>query len=200
VAIVLPKFSRRRASTGLASETQPAVNVTLCRDDGRYDAGGQLSARWRVSRVPLERVQCMEISVLWHTEGKGDEDLQVHHFERLEGDRLRRVGLGTDQSLRCRLPGTPLSYHGRLIRIRWCIRLRLFMGDGREIVTEQPFHLVAAGISSFGGVRAARGTSSTAPIFEDRPPDMADAEFSQLDQADSPRSAAARPLTTAAKL
>jgi len=178
------------------------VNVTLCRDDGRYDAWGQLSARWRISRVPLERVQCMEISVLWHTEGKGDEDLQVHHFERLEGDRLRRVGLGTDQSLCCRLPGTPLSYHGRLIRIRWCIRLRLFMGDGREIVAEQPFHLVAAGHGSSGGSLAARGrgVSSAAASVEGRTPVMADAKSSQLDDADSSRSPAARPLTTAAKL
>lgn len=176
------------------------MNVTLCRDDGRYDAGGQLSARWRISRVPLERVQCMEISVLWHTEGKGDEDLQVHHFQRLEGDRLRRVGLGTDQSLRCRLPGTPLSYCGRLIRIRWCIRLRLFMSDGREIVAEQPFHLVAAGHGPSGGNPAARGISSAAPIVEGWTPDIADARSSQLDDADSSRSPAARPLTTAAKL
>ena len=40
MAIVLPKFSRRRASPGLVVETQPAVNVTLCHEDGLYCAGG----------------------------------------------------------------------------------------------------------------------------------------------------------------
>jgi len=143
VAIVLPKFSRRRASPGLVAEAQPAVNVTLCSDDGLYRAGGELSAKWRISRVPLDEVQCVEVSVLWHTEGKGDEDLQVHHFQRLAESQLRRTGLADEQVIHCVLPATPLSYHGRLISLQWCVRLRLFLANGREIVAEQPFHLVS---------------------------------------------------------
>jgi hypothetical protein len=119
------------------------VKLSLCRDDGVYDAGGTLTAHWRVSRVPLEDVQGLEVSVLWHTEGKGDEDLHVHHFHRLGEQQIRRVGLAEPQSIRCTLPATPLSYHGRLISVRWCIRLRLFLAKGREIVAEQPFHLVS---------------------------------------------------------
>jgi hypothetical protein len=143
VAIVLPKFSRRRSSTGLASEAQPAVSVSLCREDGVYEGGRELSAKWRVSRVTLDSLSAIEISVLWYTEGKGDTDLQVHHFERLEEEQIRRAGLADEQLLSCMLPATPLSYHGRLIRLRWCVRMRLFLSDGREIVTEQPFYLVA---------------------------------------------------------
>lgn len=145
MAIVLPKFSRRRPSTGLAAETQPAVNLSLCREDGRYQAGGNLAAKWRISRVPLDEIQGLEVSVLWHTEGKGDEDLHVHHFHRVNENQIRRVGLADQQSVHCVLPATPLSYHGKLISVRWCIRLRLFLSSGREIVTEQPFHLVAYG-------------------------------------------------------
>lgn len=143
MAIVLPKFSRRRSSPGLVAEAQPAVNVTLCSDDGLYRAGGELSAKWRISRVPLDEVQCVEVSVLWHTEGKGDEDLQVHHFQRLAESQLRRTGLADEQVIHCVLPATPLSYHGRLISLQWCVRLRLFLANGREIVAEQPFHLVS---------------------------------------------------------
>lgn len=121
------------------------MNVSLCREDGVYEAGGQLTAKWRISRIPLEEVQGVEVSVLWHTEGKGDEDLHVHHFQRLVETQIRRSGLADQQSLRCDLPRTPLSYHGRLISVLWCIRLRLFLAGGREIVAEQPFHLVAAG-------------------------------------------------------
>ena len=66
VAIVLPKFSRRRSSPGLVAEAQPAVNVTLCNDDGLYRAGGELTAKWLISRVPLDEVQGVEVSVLWH--------------------------------------------------------------------------------------------------------------------------------------
>lgn len=121
------------------------MNVRLCREDGAYASGGTLTAHWRISRVAPESLQSMELSVMWHTEGKGDEDLHVHHFQRLGEAQLRRIGPGDEQSLRCQLPLTPLSYQGRLITIHWCIRLRLFMTDGREIVTEQPFHLVAVG-------------------------------------------------------
>jgi hypothetical protein len=148
LAIVLPKFSRRRPSTGRSTETQPAVNVSLCREDGVYEAGGKLTAKWRISRIPLEEVQGVEVSVLWHTEGKGDEDLHVHHFQRLVETQIRRSGLADQQSLNCQLPRTPLSYHGRLISVMWCIRLRLFIAGGREIVAEQPFHLVAPGSRS----------------------------------------------------
>ena len=143
MAIVLPKFSRRRTSPGLVVETQPAVNVTLCHEDGLYCAGGELTARWRISRVPLDEVQGVEISVLWHTEGKGDEDLHVHHFQRLAEQQLRRIGLADEQVVHCVLPKTPLSYHGRLISLQWCVRLRLYLANGRDIVAEQPFHLVS---------------------------------------------------------
>ena len=143
MAIILPQFSRRRSSTGLAAETQPAVNLSLCREDGLYEAGGSMTAKWRISRVPLDEIQGLELSVLWHTEGKGDEDLHVHHFHRIVESQIRRVGLADEQSISCVLPATPLSYHGQLISLRWCVRLRLFLANGREIVSEQPFYLLS---------------------------------------------------------
>ncbi|QDV64775.1 hypothetical protein [Crateriforma conspicua] len=115
----------------------------MCREDGRYNAGGLLRASWRVSRVQPDRIRCIEVSVLWHTDGKGDEDLQVHHFHRIDTAELSAIDLGSPQALDCRLPATPLSYHGRLLSIRWCLRVRLFMSGGKEIVTEQPFFVVA---------------------------------------------------------
>lgn len=80
---------------------------------------------------------------MWHTEGKGDEDLHVHHFHRLTEQQLRDTGLADEQSIKCRLPVTPLSYHGKLITIRWSLRLRLFLVGGREILAEHPFYVVA---------------------------------------------------------
>lgn len=120
------------------------MNVALCRENGTYAGDESLTVKWKVSRVALDQLQAIEVSVLWHTEGKGDEDLNVHHFQRLDENQIRRAGLADEQSLKCRLPATPLSYHGQLISLRWCVRLRLFMTDGREVVTEQPFHLVSA--------------------------------------------------------
>ncbi len=119
------------------------MNISLCHEDGRYEAGGMLMAKWRISRVPIDQLQGLEASVLWHTEGKGDEDLHVHHFQRLTEQQLRSAGLADEQSITCRLPVTPLSYHGKLITIRWSLRLRLFLVGSREILTEHPFYVVA---------------------------------------------------------
>ncbi|WP_149752722.1 hypothetical protein [Rubripirellula obstinata] len=147
----MPKFSRRRLSTGFAAETQPAVNVTLCREDGVYEAGGELTAKWQIRRISANEIQSVEVSVMWHTEGKGDEDLHVHHFHRISESQIRRLGIpdqhgvADHHSLQCKLPASPLSYHGHLIHLRWCLRLRLFLVDGREILAEQPFHLVSPG-------------------------------------------------------
>ena len=120
------------------------MRVSLCNEDGVYEAASSLAARWRVSRVPRDELQSLVISVLWHTEGKGDEDLHVHHFHRITEPQLRRLDTSVDQSIECVLPATPLSYHGLLIRLTWCVRLRLYLTGGREIVTEQPFYLVAS--------------------------------------------------------
>lgn len=118
------------------------MNISLCREDGCYCGGENFAAKWRISRVSLDQLQGVEVSVLWMTEGKGDEDLHVHHFYRLSEHQLRDIGLADEQVLSCRLPATPLSYHGKLITIRWCLRLRLFLTGGREILAEQPFYLV----------------------------------------------------------
>jgi hypothetical protein len=101
---------------------------------------------------------------MWHTEGKGDEDLHVHHFHRVVESQIRRVGLADEQSIQCQLPASPLSYHGRLISVRWCIRLRLFLSDGREIVAEQPFHMVSPAVvgASFSGASLSDGLDDLA--------------------------------------
>jgi hypothetical protein len=125
-----------------------------------YQAGGLLSVTWRISRVPLDEVQGLEVSVMWHTEGKGDEDLHVHHFHRVVESQIRRVGLADEQSIQCVLPATPLSYHGRLISVRWCARLRLFLAGGREILAEHPFYLVSPKMASPPSVPAEDAAAS----------------------------------------
>ena len=84
----------------------------------------------------------LEASVLWFTDGKGDEDLHVHHFERWNDQRLQALDLSLAHEIDCTLPLSPVSYEGTLVRIRWCVRVRLFRSGGRECITQQPFHLV----------------------------------------------------------
>lgn len=96
-------------------------------------------------------IASVECSVLWFTEGKGDEDLGIAHFVRRGRGhwdwRVVQTGASdrwrVEDRVECVLPPTPLSYRGHLITIRWCVRLRVKRDHGLDIVVEVPFHLVA---------------------------------------------------------
>ena len=99
--------------------------------------------QWQINRIQREELVGLEASVLWFTEGKGDEDLQVHHFDRWNDAQLNQLELTIPHSIECQLPLSPISYEGTLVRIRWCVRLRLFCSSGQECVTQHPFQLVS---------------------------------------------------------
>jgi hypothetical protein len=40
-----------------------------------------------------------------------------------------------------RLPNSPLSYDGRIVKIRWCVRVRVFLPRGVELVEDELFQL-----------------------------------------------------------
>jgi hypothetical protein len=143
VAIVLPKFSRRGSSTGerITRRTEPAIGLRLLSLHAGLEPGDTLDFEFSIHRVPAESIDGLEASVLWTTEGKGSEDIGVHFFERLSGSQLSERSLQQPRTLSTKLPLCPLSYEGRLMKIRWCVRLRLFLKGGREISAEQPFYL-----------------------------------------------------------
>lgn len=122
---------------------EPLISLTL-RDPKRvFQPGDTLYCEYQIDAVEAENVQAVEASVLWYTEGKGDEDLAVHHFERctpsdVEGGDLREL-----RSFEVVLPNSPLSYEGAILKIHWCIRVRLFLKRGKEIFLERPFRLGA---------------------------------------------------------
>ncbi len=118
------------------------MTVELCRDDGCYVANQSLEATWRVGRTVATELESIEASVLWFTEGKGDEDLHVHHFQRWHDGHLAELDLGASHRIQCLLPASPLSYAGTLIRIGWCVRVRMFRKGNRECVAQQPFFMV----------------------------------------------------------
>ena len=105
------------------------------------EPGDTLDFEFSIHRVPVESIEGLEASVLWTTEGKGSEDIGVHFFERLSGSQLSAGSLQIPHLMSTRLPLCPLSYEGRLMKIRWRVRLRLFLKGGREISAEQPFYL-----------------------------------------------------------
>ena len=143
MAIVLPKFSRFGAPVRerTTRRTEPALGLRLLSLHPGHEPGDVLEFEFSIHRIAPEKIDSLEASVLWATEGKGSEDIGVLFFERLSGNELTSAPLENPRVLTTRLPQCPLSYEGRLMKIRWCVRLRLFLSDGREISAEQPFYL-----------------------------------------------------------
>jgi hypothetical protein len=120
--------------------SRDAVTIELDRDPPDYLPDESLSGRWTVAVASDDEVRSAELSVLWYTDGKGEEDLGVHHFERLSADEAGSVGSGRGRRFALRLPRAPLSYDGVIVKVCWCVRVRVFW-DGGESVAEVPFRL-----------------------------------------------------------
>ena len=121
--------------------------LSICLDHPRriYHPGDELEAQYQVDATPAGEIVAIEASVLWRTEGKGDEDMAVHHFERIVPADVPDGELRQMFRLCTRLPNSPLSYRGAILKIRWCVRVRAFFRKGRESFAEQTFELVPRG-------------------------------------------------------
>ncbi|MFM9058737.1 MAG: hypothetical protein ACKOSQ_06415 [Planctomycetaceae bacterium] len=120
----------------------PVIDVQFDRPGRHYDPGGPFNAAYRVGGVEPEVVRTVEASVAWYTEGKGEEDLGVHVFERIVDPDAVRAALDRG-ILETRLPPSPLSYEGVIVKIRWCVRVRVFHAGGRDFVSEHVFEVGA---------------------------------------------------------
>lgn len=126
--------------TALGS-TASAISLRLIGDRRTYQPGDDLAGEYFVNCAEPQEIKSVEVSVLWLTEGKGDEDLDVHYFERITNDTGQPVDFRQSQRFRTQLPNSPLSYEGAIVKIHWSVRIRVFLAKGKESVVEQPFRL-----------------------------------------------------------
>ena len=118
----------------------PLISIRLDQPLRSYQPGEEIQCQYQVDRVELDQLQAVEASLLWYTEGKGEEDLGVHYFER-------NIPTPDDPDIRplrqfqVTLPGSPLSYEGIIIKIQWCARVRVFLQDGNIYTHDQAFLL-----------------------------------------------------------
>lgn len=143
MAVVLSNFSSRRLPVrrSVAHRSEPAIGLRFLTLQTVLEPQELLEFEYCIKRVDIKQVDHLELSVLWFTEGKGSEDIGVHLFENVSGEELAQRSFESPRIVQTLLPASPLSYEGSLFKIRWCVRLRLFLNDGREITTEQPFYL-----------------------------------------------------------
>ena len=119
----------------------PSIFIRLIGDLDHYDLGDTLSGEFFVDTDDPESIRAVEISVLWNTEGKGEEDLDVHFFKRIGNDNGDFIDMRQSQAFSTALPASPLSYDGVIVKIFWCVRIRAFLKGGRDFSSEQSFWL-----------------------------------------------------------
>ena len=102
--------------------TTAALNLSLL--DARVDfaPGETLAVEYNLDPSCADEIERLEISVLWFTEGKGDEDMAVHFFERIERETVGFVDFRRPRKFETVLPTAPLSYEGMIVKIHWCVR------------------------------------------------------------------------------
>ena len=125
----------RSAERGLAA---PRVEVQFDKPQRQHEPGDRLAVQYRIDGYDGERIRAIEHSVLWYTEGKGEEDLGVHFFQRIT-DRSMMPPTATSGAFSTPLPQSPLSYEGVIVKVRWCVRVRLFFEGSRDFVSEHVF-------------------------------------------------------------
>jgi hypothetical protein len=106
----------------------------------RYEPGETLSGYYALEGIPARDVKAVELSILWYTDGKGEEDLAVHFFDRLDPS-ASLVDLTQPRPFSTRLPLSPMSYAGVILKIRWSVRVRVFVAQGKDLMAEEPFEL-----------------------------------------------------------
>ncbi len=125
------------------ADVHPSVLIRFDENGLVFQPGETLSGEYRVDSVEPLQCKAVELSVLWYTEGKGDEDMAVHAFERTSEEKNGPIDVTRPGRFQVTLPSSPLSYDGHNLKIRWCVRVRLFPKREKELVAQKDFTLGA---------------------------------------------------------
>jgi hypothetical protein len=119
----------------------PRIKISLDEPARSYQPGDVLAGQFSLEGIAPEELRSVELSVLWHTEGKGEEDMSVHFFERLDSQNGEPFDGRQPRRFSTVLPNSPLTYGGFIVKICWCVRVRAFLARGKELSLEVPFRL-----------------------------------------------------------
>jgi len=123
----------------------PMITLDLEGSRSTYAPGETLAASYRLHHVAADEVRAVEASVMWYTEGKGEEDIGMHDFWRRSVEAGDWIDPVRPTPFQTTLPPSPLSYEGQIITIRWCLRVRLFLYGGKDVLQQYDFRLVSPG-------------------------------------------------------
>ena len=139
--VVRPLPAAARAEREDRPMNEPEIIIRLDENGRVYLPGTTLSGEYRIEAVEGQSLQAVEVSVLWYSEGKGDEDMAVHEFWRKDADSGELGDPRRPDRFSTTLPQSPLSYDGQIVKIRWCVRVRVIFKRGRDLVAQRLFRL-----------------------------------------------------------
>jgi hypothetical protein len=67
--------------------------------------------------------------------------MAVHEFWRHDADDGRPIDAAEPKPFKTTMPNSPLSYEGLIVTIRWCVRVRVFLKGGRDLIGQRVFRL-----------------------------------------------------------
>ena len=117
---------------------QTHIDIHLDKETS-YQPGDFLICEYEIELAESSEIKVLETSVLWSTEGKGEQDIGVHFFERKKS--LPPAAYLQTQKLSTVLPATPLSYRGRVLNVDWFVRVKIFFANGRTFTENRMFQL-----------------------------------------------------------
>lgn len=117
------------------------IEIDLAHAAATFQPGEAVEGEVRVANCSGRKLRAAECSVLWYTVGKGDEDLHVHALERFELESGGNSVSSCAEPFSFELPASPQTYDGVIVKIRWCVRVRVFLVGGQEVVSEAPIVL-----------------------------------------------------------
>ena len=105
-----------------------------------FEPGETIRGSYQLRSPELARLEQVEVTVGWHTEGKGLRARGVEHCQvhRPGDDSLDRNGSGRLSAL---LPASPLSYDGVLIKVCWTVQVRASFSGSGQLNSEKAFRL-----------------------------------------------------------
>jgi hypothetical protein len=133
--------NRSALENGHRMNEEPLVIIRIDGEGHVHRPGETLSGEYWIELLKPCQVAAIEVSVMWHTEGKGEEDMAVHDFWRQDAAADLPLDPARPKTFRTTLPNSPLSYDGQIVKLLWCVRVRAFLHRGKEIVGEKEFRL-----------------------------------------------------------
>jgi len=120
---------------GSVAAMASVIEVRFSDPSSTCRAGEEVSGVVHISSLGEGKSAAVELSVLWHTEGKGTTDTGLVWFESYP----EAAGAERELPFRTRLPLLPLTYHGALVKVRWVVRVRCLGALGNDTLLDAPF-------------------------------------------------------------